>query len=197
MPAPFVPRGAGEAALDELTEVAWDELGHAYGRGAIERHGVDPFSKRTVVRRVPSVPEILWDLVSDDEEERSGAIYDGLLGQLWHQGSLFEATAHAIPFLTALAADPGLPSRRGIALALLLCAESALRDPRTPESHAVIESFRAASDWLRHVRDGQDDGAAEAAELIERALGNGATRLDPELEHLMADLADALDDDPA
>jgi hypothetical protein len=192
MSAPFVPKGAGEAALDELVEVAWDELAHAYGRGPSERHGVDPFTERRVVRRIPSIPEIFDDLVSDDEGERLGAVYDGLLDQLWHQGSVYEATAHAIPFLLALAADPGLPSRRGIALALLLCAKAALDEPEAPESRAVLESFRAASQWLRHVHEGDDDGAAEAAELIEQALATPT----PELERLMDDLAEALDDEP-
>jgi hypothetical protein len=192
MRAPFVPRGAGEAALDELSAVPWDELAHAYGRGALKRRGVDPFTERQVVRHIPSIPEILDDLVSDDEEVRLGAIHDGLLGQLWNDGAMYEATAHVIPFLLALSADPGLPSRRGIALALVQCARAALASPDAPESRAVLASFRSASHWLRHVRDGQEDGAAEAAELIEHALEAPS----PETLLLLEDLAGALDEEP-
>jgi hypothetical protein len=45
-----------------------------------------------------------------------------LCGNIWHQGSVYEATAYAVPFLVQLAADPLVPDRLGILQLLALIA---------------------------------------------------------------------------
>jgi hypothetical protein len=76
---------------DCLDSVDWGSLTHAYGTAE-------------------DVPELLRALRSDDEEERREAMYE-LCGNIYHQGTRYEATAHAVPFLLELVADPATPDR--------------------------------------------------------------------------------------
>jgi hypothetical protein len=77
--------------LEGLDEVPWDKLTHAYGAAS-------------------DVPHLLRDLASDDEEAREGAVWH-LYGNIWHQGTVYEATASAVPFLLELAAAPEVKQR--------------------------------------------------------------------------------------
>jgi len=68
--------------LTDLDTVAWDDLGHAYG-GASD------------------VPNLLRGLAEGD----GNALYE-LFGNIWHQGTVYEATAPAVPFLIELLDGP-------------------------------------------------------------------------------------------
>lgn len=68
--------------LERLNEVNWDELEHAYGAAS-------------------DVPDCLRKLASNDPKIREAGLYD-LYGNLWHQGTVYEATAFAVPFLIEL-----------------------------------------------------------------------------------------------
>ncbi|RAY15772.1 HEAT repeat domain-containing protein [Actinomadura craniellae] len=80
--------------LDGLDAVEWSELGHAYGTAG-------------------DVPSLLRELRSADESERHGALGE-LYGNIFHQGSRYPASAPAVPFLLALAADPATPDRDAV-----------------------------------------------------------------------------------
>jgi hypothetical protein len=80
--------GDGVRSLDELHTVDWAGLEHAYGDAS-------------------DVPELLRLLVTDKHEQALGALYTTIV----HQGSRYEATAHAVPFLLGLATDPATPAR--------------------------------------------------------------------------------------
>ncbi|ALV37980.1 HEAT repeat domain-containing protein [Streptomyces sp. CdTB01] len=69
--------------LEGLHEVDWAELGHAYGRAQ-------------------DVPEQLTELCGDDEVAREGAM-TSLLGNIFHQGTRYSASPHAVPFLARIA----------------------------------------------------------------------------------------------
>ncbi|HWB75487.1 MAG TPA: hypothetical protein VG755_11045 [Nannocystaceae bacterium] len=87
----FVPSGEGRAALAELDHVAWAELHHAYGRGVTgpgETHDV----------------RAALALLGHDGEAISSAVY-ALFSNVCHQGTIYEATAHAVPFIAAAASD--------------------------------------------------------------------------------------------
>jgi hypothetical protein len=92
LPTPFVPSGRGRAALLELDRVPWHELEHAYGKGVVEhvsgRHDVRASLARLGDRDVDAV---------------HAATY-GITGKLCHQGTIYEATAPAVPFLAAFVA---------------------------------------------------------------------------------------------
>jgi hypothetical protein len=92
--------------LENLDKIDWSNLGHAYGPA-------------------DDVPELLRSLASDDEDERSNAIYE-LHGNIWHQGTIYQATAHAVPFLLELLESPKVEDRHEILVLLadLACGTS-------------------------------------------------------------------------
>jgi hypothetical protein len=77
--------------IEGLNAIAWDAYTHAYG----------PASE---------VPTDLRRLVSSDSERRRQALWQ-LGGSIYHQGSIYGATAVAVPFLLRIASDPRLPDR--------------------------------------------------------------------------------------
>jgi HEAT repeat protein len=89
--------------FEKLDAIDWAALSHAYGSAE-------------------DVPELLRALVSDDEETRHGAL-DALYGNIWHQGTIYEATGYAVPFLFEIAADERLPDRREVLELLHAIAE--------------------------------------------------------------------------
>jgi hypothetical protein len=69
--------------LAGLDDVVWSEVGHAYGPA-------------------DDVPGLLKGLTSQDTETRKECLY-GLYSTIFHQGTGYEATALAVPFLARLA----------------------------------------------------------------------------------------------
>ncbi len=71
---------------ERLFEINWSSLEHAYGSAE-------------------NVPNLLIDLQSKDSEIRKHA-YHELFGNIWHQGTVYSATAFAVPFLFELLDSP-------------------------------------------------------------------------------------------
>jgi hypothetical protein len=120
--------------LDALDNVDWPNLQHAYGPAV-------------------DVPNCLRRLLSADEDTRSEAL-DELHGNIWHQGTVYEATAHAVPFLVELMDSPSTPSRASIAVLLGLIARGAsyhaVHDPsQTAKLARELEWVRAARQAVR------------------------------------------------
>lgn len=80
--------------LEGLSHVAWAELEHAYGSAA-------------------DVPDLIRALRAADPEIRRKARWH-LYGNIFHQGTRYEASAYAAPFLLELLADPTTPERTAI-----------------------------------------------------------------------------------
>lgn len=80
---------------DRLDLIDWSNLEHAYGSAA-------------------DVPRLIRALVSPEPAERTSA-YEDLFASLCHQGTVYEASAHALPFLIELLADDGTPDRDTLA----------------------------------------------------------------------------------
>ncbi len=76
---------------DDLLRIDWDRLHHAYGRAR-------------------DVPRILREIVSHDEEVREKGWAD-FYSFLYHQGSVYDATVAAIPFLIEAAGRDEVPGR--------------------------------------------------------------------------------------
>ncbi len=72
--------------LEGLDKIEWDKLTHAYGSAE-------------------DVPELIRDLADPDEETREEAQHQ-LYGNLWHQGTVYQATQYAVPFLVELIDAP-------------------------------------------------------------------------------------------
>ena len=81
--------------LDGLDDIDWAGLSHAYGSAA------------DVSGQLRALPTETGDPWADD------APLSALFGSLYHQGTVYEATAAAVPFLVELAADRATPNRPG------------------------------------------------------------------------------------
>lgn len=82
--------------MQGLDDIPWNTLHHAYGTAE-------------------DVPELLRQLQTADPDVRNedSPLWQ-LFGNIWHQGTVYEATSYAVPFLISLAADPATPDRAGI-----------------------------------------------------------------------------------
>ena len=86
--------------LEQLDSIDWASLGHAYGSAE-------------------DVPHQLRSLLSEDVEIRKEALYE-LFGNIHHQGTVYEASSYAIPFLVEILDDPNCQVKDDIIL-LLAC----------------------------------------------------------------------------
>ncbi|MEU2674719.1 hypothetical protein ABZ622_38970 [Streptomyces sp. NPDC007164] len=78
--------------LADLDRVPWAELRHAYGPAT-------------------DVPAQLRDLIAPDQDTRDQAWFR-TESSLYHQGNIYEATPHAVPFLLHLLAGEATPGRK-------------------------------------------------------------------------------------
>ncbi|WP_152626413.1 hypothetical protein [Streptacidiphilus carbonis] len=100
----------------ELDDVPWQALTHAYGSAE-------------------DVPELIRSLYLGDEEAADEAIYD-LHGNIWHQGTVYQASAPAVPFL-AHAVDHVSAKRADLLMLLAVLGDHDLESvhgPHWPDS---------------------------------------------------------------
>lgn len=84
--------------LEGLDKINWSNLQHAYGSA-------------------DDVPDLIRALVVDDNEVREKTLY-ALYGNIWHQGTVYQATSYAVPFLIELLQIPQVPNKHDILLYL-------------------------------------------------------------------------------
>lgn len=77
--------------LERLGDINWANYNHAYGPA-------------------DDVPGLIRGLLSESSEERENIWYE-LYGSLWHQGTIYEATVHAVPFFIELLQDKHTPDK--------------------------------------------------------------------------------------
>jgi hypothetical protein len=102
------------ASLEGLDRIPWAKLTHAYGSAE-------------------DVPEQLRALRPASPDIDEPPLYQ-LFGNIYHQGTVSEATSYAVPFLIELAADPETPDRIGILELLASIADGS-------SYHAVHDPF--------------------------------------------------------
>jgi hypothetical protein len=90
------------AVLERLDDVDWARITHAYGPAT-------------------DVPELIRDLCAADPDRREKARWE-LYGNIFHQGTRYEATAYAVPFLLEVLADPECPDPGELVLLLAAIA---------------------------------------------------------------------------
>jgi hypothetical protein len=120
-------------AFEGLDRVRWQDLHHAYGPAV-------------------DVPGQLRALRSSDPAAREWAAFE-LLGNVYHQGTRWQASQHVVPFLVALVDDPAAPDRAGVARVLRAIALGDRTDSDLPFSaetafagaEAVTEAQEARS----------------------------------------------------
>ena len=123
--------------LEELESVDWGGLHHAYGLAT-------------------DVPGQIRALLSADATQRHRAYYE-LYGNVYHQGTRWQASCHVIPFLAAFVDDPATPARADVVRLLRALALGDRDDndlPFNPDqafapAEAVTDAdLAAALDWL-------------------------------------------------
>ena len=95
-----------KSILLAIDKIPWPDITHAYGPAN-------------------DVPELILAITSCDDDVRNKAWHQ-LHGNLWHQGSVYEATAYAVPLFLELLKEPTVPSKHRILgyLALLFTGRS-------------------------------------------------------------------------
>lgn len=102
--------------LEGLEGIPWSKFKHAYGNAA-------------------DVPRLIRDLMSPDQDVRGRAVF-ALSGSICHQGTVFEASSHAVPFLQELLGSNDTPDRLVIAdlLAEMACSSPYLEASLSSEA---------------------------------------------------------------
>ena len=135
--------------LEGLDRIDWGSFQHAYGSATL-------------------TPQNLRDLASSDAATREYAL-DQLDMSICHQGSLYTATAPAIPFLVRIWEEPAIQERDMIMEMLAEIAERA-----TAEPGAVARGIE--SRWTLHSRvallSGEAPGDPQVAAEARLALGS-------------------------
>ncbi|WP_030271616.1 hypothetical protein [Streptomyces sp. NRRL B-24484] len=108
-----------------LDAIDWTSLEHAYGPAG-------------------DVPDQLRALCGEDADGREQAL-DDLYGNIFHQGSRYQASASAVPFLARMATAPALPGRAS-AVELLAALAIGFDEAHLPGGVAVEE-------WRRDMAD--------------------------------------------
>jgi hypothetical protein len=84
--------------LEGLDKIDWSQLHHAYGEAS-------------------DVPELIRKLLSLDKDEREKAVHE-LFGNIWHQGTIYEVSSYAVPFLYELLKSSETPDKLIVAFLL-------------------------------------------------------------------------------
>jgi len=100
--------------LEDLDNINWSQLNHAYGEAS-------------------DVPDLIRKLSSQDKDEREKAVHE-LFGNIWHQGTIYEATSYAVPFLYELLRSPETPDKLLVTLLLANIATGTFYFRHTPSS---------------------------------------------------------------
>ena len=119
--------------LEKLDDVPWSDLHHAYGPA-------------------DDVPAQLRALRSDDADVRKKSLWS-LFGTIFHQGTRYEASSHAVPFLLELAAAPATPSRESV-IELLVALAIGSDESYLPGGFPLTELKAAAAGGAELLRDG-------------------------------------------
>ena len=161
--------------LAGLDEIGWAGLKHAYGPA-------------------DDVPGLIRALASTEPDERERA-RRALYGNIFHQGSRYEATAYAVPFLARLAVGPQVPQRDEIVRMLAVMAIG-YDEAYLPASlniagwRARIEQVRAAdpAETLRQL-DAWVEAARSEGERVMREIRRDLYDPETELRAAQAELS--------
>jgi HEAT repeat protein len=117
--------------LDGLEDIPWAKLRHAFGSAS-------------------DVPSLLRSVASPDAQVRSKALAE-LWNNIWHQGTVYEATPYALPFLIGLLQREDHPDRASVAC--LIASIIAGRGYYEVHSALVVNAKRGEfADEIEHER---------------------------------------------
>lgn len=132
--------------LAELNSVDWSQLSHAYGPAS-------------------DVPQLIEALASDHKQIRDNAFHE-LYSNIYHQGTVYEATSHAVPFLIELAELPFVPDRPRVLGLLASLADG--HGSETIDREIATAVNRGVPLYLRLLCDADAAIRSDAAHLLVR-----------------------------
>jgi hypothetical protein len=150
--------------LENLDQIDWAKLKHAHGEAS-------------------DIPDYLRDLLSDDADIRQEALEE-LWSSLIHQGTVYEATRYAVPFLLELIQDSEFPMRNWLLLTLASMAEGYSTEYNLREG-AYLATETGIPVYLTCLEDDAPDVRISAAYV----LGKCARKAEEILPHLHTRLA--------
>jgi hypothetical protein len=124
--------------LESIDNVNWSKINHAYGPAT-------------------DVPAQLRALAFGDEQERKRALHT-LHGNIWHQHTIYEATAFAVPFLVELVQNQVPDQEEVLSLIALIATGSSYMSV-----HLILLGKRTAEDEEQLQREQQWVKAAKSA----------------------------------
>ena len=154
--------------LERLDAVPWHDLRHAYGAAS-------------------DVPALIRALLDHDKTVRDEA-WNQLLGNIWHQGTLYQATSHAVPFFIELASERHVPEREAVLGYLVTLMESAclhesgINDEIASRHPSIGELVKHEKTWARETKQAIQAGHAVYAD----ALGAGEAKVRVAGSHLLS-----------
>jgi hypothetical protein len=139
-----------DTLLAGLSTVNWKELSHAHGEAS-------------------DIPALLRGAVSQNEYDR-GFSFALLHETIWHQGTIYEATRYAVPFLINLLDNPETPEKMSIVLLLWAISKG---HPCVSENNKWLKEYYAQQgiDFQTAVQESIKD-VRLAREAVERGLDN-------------------------
>ena len=173
---------ATKRMLDQLDDIPWFELTHAYGSAV-------------------DVPEQIRALASTNGKQREEALWQ-LYGNIFHQGTRYEAAPYAIPFLYELIEDPTTPDKAQLVFFLVSLAlgyaesflpngidRDGLRnlDPSDSDpSYLCYQAVRRGVPTLLSLRNHEDESVRNAAVYALAWFPQDAEASLPRIESLLS-----------
>lgn len=150
-------------ALEDINLINWSALHHAYGDAS-------------------DFPALLLATFSNYAPDREFALHL-LYGTIWHQGTVYEASAYAVPFLLKVLESPETPDKTAIAI-LLAC----LADGHSYLDVHALSDEKSEKIWREILAEKDRELEIEIAREIEyvnatrKAVGKGLHLLYPYLQ---------------
>lgn len=162
-------------ALEGLNKIDWSMLHHAFGEAG-------------------DFPALFLATFSSNERDREFAL-KLLFETIWHQGTVYQASAYAVPFLLGALESPETPDKTSIAI-LLAC----LADGHSYLDVHALSDRESEDTWRRILAKDNRELEVEITKEIEyviatrKAVGKGLRLLYPYLqdENASGDVAKAL-----
>jgi hypothetical protein len=122
--------------LENLNKIDWGSVSHSNGPAY-------------------DVPKLLSDLVSNDRKAQSTAIHE-LFGNIWRHGTVYEATALAVPFLYEILESPSCFEKFSVLWLLGAIANgSSQHQAHHPEKKDEVEQEMI---WVKNAHDAVQQG---------------------------------------
>ena len=152
--------------LEYLDSVPWGDYEHAYGTAS-------------------DVPDLVLGLLDDDS--RAEAL-DALFGTVWHQGTVYGASAPAATALAMIAAADGLPDRHIVIalLAAIACGSGYVQVHRSMMGEDEVDLDAAERREEREVREARQAVVQSVGALRPRLADDPVVEVRRALPYLMA-----------